>query len=295
MSKRASKKLNSSPPAGSSPEPLQCQEGTAGGGDAAKTGAPKKPRTIFSELWPQPEDIGGLFQLYRNADGVPVRVELGSLLTQRSDSLYRKLDEHENALAHALAMAVLFEDEKLLEITELPEPKIIFPFGTNVHEIHGAAIDLRAKFQLLKIVSTKIAQALSKDVEIMTDSNAADKDRKEARNRAEKTFSNALDGLYMKSRRKAHKSAAKVRVAFEDGEPRDMLLAWVALQVARDLVFFNVILQKEPALPTKGQIQTEIEKRFPETRVYSKSAWRSVWSDAGLSKLKQSQPWSKNL
>ncbi|MFZ4764337.1 MAG: hypothetical protein ACOYMN_05240 [Roseimicrobium sp.] len=241
------------------------------------TGVANKP----VKSWP------GLFDLYENQDGT-FRAELGASLAQRSTQLQWKLNHHEDKLARALcALACGFAE---FESPDIPDPKTFVPFGgSNVREVHAAARRVRAVAHIQSIVVLKPMHfAIGEGIKELTVAPPAA--RPEIKKTLMKRFENALDAIDKKDTRHAHKNTATLSFYNQDGQPRQMPLAWAAIEYARLLV------ERTHELPNKKQIKDAIKNDFPLCRIkgaeqsinqVSKETWTQCWKEAGLAELPQ--------
>ena len=236
---------------------------------------------------PESIDLDGLFTLYPQLDG-SCGVEFGRLTAPREISLRWKVTDAEVDLSFfllAIAQAGFADSESI----EIPTPQPGF-HGTllrspsNIHEIHRLATKAKHQAEFYKLILRMLRNSIGRDLESMRDP-ATEAEARKAKTRIEKTVSTALDAIYNQSRRKAHGSATTVDIVFENGASRNVLLAWLALRVAQELV------QKNGSLPTKSEVRLEIEERFPETRGLTSVKWSAVWRDSGLATLPKARAW----
>jgi hypothetical protein len=236
---------------------------------------------------PESIDLDGLFTLYPQLDG-SYGVEFGRLTAPREIPLRWKVTDAEVDLSFALLFIAQagFADSESIEIPT-PQPGfngMLLRSPSNIHEIHRLATKAKHQAEFYKLILKKLSNSIGPDLESMRDP-APEAEAQKAKARIEKTVSNALDAIFNQSRRKAHGSAATVEVLLENGERRNVLLAWLALCIAKELV------QKNQSLPSKSEVRLEIEERFPETRGLTSVKWSAVWRDSGLATLPKAQAW----
>ena len=238
-------------------------------------------------LPPRTIDLDGLFTLYPQPDG-SYRAEFGRGTAPREIALRWKVNDAEVDLSFVLLIVAKREFLDSASI-EIPDPKpgfhgMLLRSPSNILEIHRLATKARNHAEFYKLILKMLRNSIGRDLESMRDP-ATDAEVRKAKARIQKTVSTALDAIHNQSRRKPHGSAASVDVFFENGERRNVLLAWLVLHVAQEFV------QKNQALPSKSQIRLEIEERFPETRGLTSVKWTAVWRDSGLATLPKARAW----
>lgn len=232
--------------------------------------------TILAEGKGKPiKEWPGLFSLYRNADG-SFRAEFGAETLIREWALRWKLDEREIALATALGWLSAGVAE--LDLVKVPELVHYFPFGgSNAHEIHRAAQDLRSKAGICLLLLNKLTSAFGDDLKTITNSNRPRSERFSAKKKIERRVGHALDAMIAKGSRKTHGRATTRRASFGTAP-----LAWFTLEATRKLV------EKKHELPTKGQVKAVLMKSDKELSRVSTSQWAEAFKDAGLATLPRS-------
>lgn len=232
----------------------------------------KKPATALSLLAGQPERVWpDLFSLYRNADGT-TRVEYEAPTARREWALRWKLNEKQCQLAQAL---MFLTEVEALPVPEIPEPKQFEPFGgSNVHDVHKAAVALEAWSHFVKIPVVLLSKALCDELKTITDPTKPKSTRHEAKKKIESNIAKTLDALVEKGGRKAHGSAV-ISAAYYG----EALLAWSVL----DATHFLVHTFHE--LPTKKEVKNLLMKRNKKLQTVLSSQWASAFKKAGLTSL----------
>lgn len=226
----------------------------------------------------------GLFNLYQNADGT-FRAELGSKTAPRSQSLNWKVSPEEGGLADALICLVAGLTK--LTLPDIPAPQHFVPFGSNLAEVHHAAMTLQGISEFIATAITKpLSAAFEKELTILSSASTSQAQRAKAKRTLQRRFTNALEAIEMKAGHQAHGNTAAVECPLASGENQRMPLAWVAIQCAREFVEAN------QRLPTKGELQRVVEARFPNDAAgLAENTWRQVWKDAALDSLPKGEPW----
>lgn len=232
-----------------------------------------------TEEIPEVIDLDGIFTLFLERSG-KYEARYGHLTNDLEIALRWKVHPNEGDLATAfffLAGGIL----KILPKKEIPAPKTVLFGGSNILEIHQAALATKARERFLETIVEKITTAIGADLRALEEEAKA----KKAKIQIERKVSRALEALASKSKRAPHKSATTVEITTESGEARTVILPWIVLQIARELA------EEKLSLPTKGEIQLVVGERYPEIRGLGKTKWRNTWKQCGLSSLAQGAPW----
>ena len=185
----------------------------------------------------------------RRKDGT-FRAELNGRCAQRSLLLQYKIDEDERDLVFALLL-----------------------MGSAGQNQDSAEINA----EWHRLIGERFSSALGSDVRVLADSQAKAAERLAARKSALRVFKTALDALEKRGRRPVHKSSAHHKYTAGDGLPREMPAAWVAIEVAREMVEAN------HELPDKRDVRQRVEKLLGRT--LTDQSWTTIFADAGLEDL----------
>lgn len=232
---------------------------------------------------PEVIDLDGLFCLYLQRDGT-YRAEFGKLTTNLEVAHRWKLHPSEGDLVMGL-LAIARKMPAVLTTREVPSPRIVLFKGSNIHQIHQAALEAKSIAELLRFFLLRFSNAIGVELETLVDVPTSQTASDQAKARILKKVSHALDAITSRSKRATHKSTTTVEYWDDNGDPQTAVLPWIVLQVARELAAERL------ALPTKGEIQLVIGDRFPQLRGLGKTKWRNTWKECGLGTLAQGTPW----
>jgi len=229
------------------------------------------------------EGFLGLFELVTQPSG-EITAEFTPLTAPIELNLRWKLKSGEDALARVLLL--LSTGSIPFPPVELPTPVIKLLGSSNTHAIHRAGEKLQSHNLIIeKLILTPLAESFGEDVAILVNRDNPSETRTKARKKLQRRFENVLDAIENKQSRTSHAHASVIECQFEGSGPHPMPVAWVALQVTRQLV------EKNQALPTKGKVRLELASQYPASVELTKRKWTNIWIDAGLKSLPRSTAW----
>ncbi len=232
-----------------------------------------------------PTDLDGLFWVYRNPDG-SMRAEFGPLTAPRELALRWKLRERENGIALAMLLLAGMREVGFPEMPEIPEMKIVAPFGgTNIVDIYVSAKNTHAIAEPLMLIVKKLADGTADEMSVLMGESSTPAQKRKAVQTLLRRFKNALEAIMGKSHRKPHGGAVWIRCEGGDNAIREMLLGWVVLERARQMV------EASGSLPEKRALRKFVEERHADARNLSASEWAAAFKESGLSSLPRAVHW----
>lgn len=242
----------------------------------------KRAARKLIQTWP------GLFRLYEHPDGT-LEAQFEDYLQERLRRLEEGVLPNDGAvhsclegLEAILASILLWPLQRVPTISDIPEPELSTDQGgSNILDIHRAAIRLFQDTLGAAIVSKTIQQTIAPRLRLLTEGTSSN--RLETAESLKKSLAKAIDIL-------AGKDFGSVlhrnKPLFKDTDGESKPIGVIALDIAKTLV------EENRALPTKSELRARILRERPNV-TFSDRQWPKILKEAGLSKLPSKVPFSK--
>lgn len=226
----------------------------------------------------------GLFKLYQNPNE-SWEVNLDEPLEQRRRRLEEGVTPQDyeviqclEALEYILG-STIGPPKDIPKISDIPSPnQFDNALGSNILEIHEAALRLFENTILASIVTNKIQLTLAPRVRALVEGSV--NERQKTAKSLKKSLARAIDILAdVRSVSLPHGN----KPLFKNTESQLKLLSVIAIDTARKLI------EEGQSLPTKSELRERIRQDLPNV-VFSDRKWPEVLKEAGLDKLPSKVP-----
>jgi hypothetical protein len=226
--------------------------------------------------------LDDLFILFKKDNG-KYRAMFGPALRDLDKRLLRKAGREEYELAKGLLGIYGMKDFILPDAPELD------PDGNHqqadLHELLKSADRLRTIANIGLSHMEEIAMGTRNEIRDLSDPYIAPAEKQRITCRLLRRFKKALQLIQTGSAAQVHRATTLIKWVSPKHITREMLISWVVLRTAKEMV------QENGRLPTKKELRKRVEKNHPDARHLSTSQWADAFKESGLSSLPRSSTW----